>query len=86
MKFQAPCGAVLTKIIKCHKIFNFLEIAKAFLCFYSPMTTLFMIKIWIKSDENCRRNSVLKFLPPYDTMLTKTKKFVKIENWKNFEK
>ena len=35
---------VLTKISKCHNFFNFWQIAKTFITFYSPMTGLFIIK------------------------------------------
>ncbi len=43
LKFQ-PHVVVLTKILKCHKIFKFWQIAKTFITFDSPMTTIFIIK------------------------------------------
>ena len=61
LKFPLLC-TVLAKISKCHKILNFWQIAKTFVTF-SPMCILF-IKVWPRSDENCVRNSVLKFLLP----------------------
>ena len=45
VKFPAPYGPVLTKnVTKCHKIFNFWQIAKTFITFYSSITTLYIIK------------------------------------------
>ena len=43
LKFPAPYGPVL-KNVKCHKSFNFWQIAKTFITFYSPMTNLYIIK------------------------------------------
>ncbi len=40
LKFPAPNGPVLTKISKCHKFFDFWQITKRSITFYSPVTTL----------------------------------------------
>ena len=62
------------KISKCHNIFKFWQIAK--MCHNVLFTHNYLIyhKVWLRSDENWRRNSILKFLLPWGPMLTKTKK------------
>ncbi len=42
-----PYGPVLTKNSKCHKVFNFWQIAKSFITLYSPMTILFIITLGV---------------------------------------
>ena len=56
----------------------FWQIAKIYITLYSPMTGVFLIKVWPRLDENCRRSSVLKFPAPYGSVLTKNAKCHKI--------
>ncbi len=54
--------------------------------FLFPHDYLIYDKVWLRSDENWRRSSVLKFLLPSGPMLTKTKKNRKNLKIENFEK
>ncbi len=45
---------------------------------YSTMVANVLIKFGLRSDENCRRSSDLKFPPPYGPLLTKISKCHKI--------
>ncbi len=48
--FQPPYGSVLTKISKCHNIFNFWLIAKKSNSLYSLITIIFVIKFEIVGE------------------------------------
>ncbi len=64
LKFPAIYGPVLTKISKCHKIFNFLEITKTFITFHFSITTLFIIKFgsdWMKIVEVAQHLKIENF-------------------------
>ena len=76
LKFPAPYGPVLTKISKCHKIFNFWQIAKSFITFYSPMTSLCIIKFG--SDQMKTEGVAFCFAPIGSHVNEKEKKNIKI--------
>ena len=71
--FRFPIDSYL-KILKCHKIFNTWPIGKKSNSLYSTMVTQCPHKVWLTSDENSRRRSVLKFPAPYGPVLTKISK------------
>ena len=57
-----PHMVLLTKISKCHKNFNFWQSAKTFITFSHDY--LIYHKVWLRSDDNCRRSRVLTFFLP----------------------
>ena len=57
------------KISKCHRFFNFWQIAKKYVIF---LYCLIYRKVWFRSDKNC--SSVLNCSAPYGPVLTKCSK------------
>ncbi len=54
-----PHMVVFIKRLTCHRIFNFWQIAKNVIAYISPWLW-YLYQVWLKSDENCWRSSVLK--------------------------
>ena len=71
------------KISKCHKIFNFWQIAKTFITTFH-YNCLTYYKVWLRSDQNCKRSNILKFRAPYSPVLTKISKCHKIFTFGRF--
>ena len=68
------------KISKCHKIFNYWQIAKISIN-YIPYDCLIYHKVWLRLDKNYRSSSVLKFPAPYGSASPKISKCPKMFNF-----
>ena len=78
--FKFPFDSYV-KIPKCHKIFKTWPIAKKSNIRYSTMVAQCPHNVWVIWDENCERNSVLKFPAPYGPVLTKNVPTKKCHNF-----
>ncbi len=59
-------------ISKCHIFKNFWQMPKTFITLYFPYcmpACLIYTKVWLRSDQNCRSSSILKFPAPYSPVL-----------------